>query len=305
MNMKQIEFVLTIAEEGSINKAAQKLYQSQSNLSTALRNLEEDLGQPLFERNGNGTVLTTFGKDFIMVAQPVYNQYKMLNDFLDSASQPTPTRFSVAVQNFRFAATLFSEICQKYEAAPHAFSFLEGSMFEVIDMVSAHEAELGLIVVPSYDQKLIMYTLKQKEIRYKCLAKVRASVMMRAGHPLLKNGKETIDPAELRNYPIIRFPDTSYTTFPDWNALSLNNSKKQIIVSDRGSLYEILTSTNAFTLGAHKGSAYEKSPDYPGIKVVHLAGFDNPLEIGCIQLSNYRLSAIAEEYLAMLQEALK
>ena len=32
---------------------------------------------------------------------------------------------------------------------------------------------------------------------------------------------------------------------------------------------------------------------------------DNPLEIGCIQLSNYRLSAIAEEYLAMLQEALK
>ena len=305
MNMKQIELVIAVAEEGSINKAARKLYQSQSNLSTSLKNLEKELGQPLFERKGNGMELTIFGKDFIAVSLPVYNQYKMLNDFLDSLHRTAPARFSIASQNFRFAAMLFSEMCKKYEEQSYSFSFLEGSMSEVIDMVNNHEAELGLIVIPSSDQKLIQYTLKQKNLRYTCLAKVEASVQVREGHPLTKGGRETISPDELLNYPIIKLSDTSYTSFPDWITLDLSNNEKQITVSDRSSLYEILARTDAFSLGAHKESAYKKYPDYPDIKILHLKGHNESLEIGCVQSLDHRLSGIAEEYLHMLRDALK
>lgn len=305
MNMKQIELVLAVASEGSINKAAQKLYLSQSNLSTSLKNLEKEFGQPLFERTSKGVVLTPFGKNFITIAQPVYKQYKLLDDFLDSAQHPTLARLSVASQNFRFATSFFSDICQKNSSSNYSFSYMEGSMFEVINMVHSREAELGIIVLPSYDQKLILYMLKQNDIRYECLTRVVPSVMVREGHPLAQNGKTAIDPADLRGYPIIKYPDESYTAFSDWNALGFSNSKKQIVINSRGALFEILGRTDAFTLGANKASAYKKTPDYSGVKTLHLAVYNHMLEIGYIQSAGHSLSAIATEYLNSIRDALK
>ena len=50
MNLRQIENILTIAEEKNITKAAEKLYISQPALNQQLLNLEKELGTPLFQR---------------------------------------------------------------------------------------------------------------------------------------------------------------------------------------------------------------------------------------------------------------
>ena len=51
MNWNQLQYVITIAEEKSITKAAQKLYISQPSLSLSIQALEKETGIPLFERN--------------------------------------------------------------------------------------------------------------------------------------------------------------------------------------------------------------------------------------------------------------
>ena len=52
MTIQQIRYALEIAETGSINKAAEKLFVSQPSLTNALRELEKSLGITIFNRSG-------------------------------------------------------------------------------------------------------------------------------------------------------------------------------------------------------------------------------------------------------------
>ena len=54
MTLNQLNYVITIAEQGSINKAAQQLYISQPSLTSAVQELERELGIVLFHRSGRG-----------------------------------------------------------------------------------------------------------------------------------------------------------------------------------------------------------------------------------------------------------
>ncbi len=60
-----IEYVIAIAEEGSLNKAAEKLFISQPALSQRLKKLEDELGTELFRRENSGLVITDAGRVYI------------------------------------------------------------------------------------------------------------------------------------------------------------------------------------------------------------------------------------------------
>lgn len=65
MDTKIIEYVIMIAEEKSLSKAAEKLYISQPALSQRLQKLEKELGTPLFRRDNAGMVITDAGRIYI------------------------------------------------------------------------------------------------------------------------------------------------------------------------------------------------------------------------------------------------
>ncbi len=54
MTLQQLQYVLTIAQEGSITKAAHVLYKSQPNISNAIHELEEELQIQIFKRTPKG-----------------------------------------------------------------------------------------------------------------------------------------------------------------------------------------------------------------------------------------------------------
>ena len=58
MDIKYFEYVIEIVECGSINKAAQNLQMLQPNLSVCIKNLEQELGFPIFRRQHRGIRLT-------------------------------------------------------------------------------------------------------------------------------------------------------------------------------------------------------------------------------------------------------
>ena len=69
MDTKQIEYILNIAEENNITKAAEKLYITQSALNQQLLKLEKELGTPLFHRSRSHWGLTEAGRIYIEGAQ--------------------------------------------------------------------------------------------------------------------------------------------------------------------------------------------------------------------------------------------
>ena len=65
MDTKQIEYILKIAEENNITKAAEKLFITQSALNQQLLKLEKELGTPLFHRSRTNWRLTEAGEIYI------------------------------------------------------------------------------------------------------------------------------------------------------------------------------------------------------------------------------------------------
>jgi len=71
MQLRNIEYVLSIAETGSFSKSAKKLYISQPALSQTIQRLEEELGAKLFVRGSNETSLTRAGELFVDDAKKI------------------------------------------------------------------------------------------------------------------------------------------------------------------------------------------------------------------------------------------
>ncbi len=84
LNYHHLRYFRAIATEGSLTKAAQHLKLSQSALSVQLRSLEENLGQPLFERKHKALVLTEAGRIALEYADSIFRSGEELTDLLQN-----------------------------------------------------------------------------------------------------------------------------------------------------------------------------------------------------------------------------
>ena len=99
MTLQQIKYVLTIAKIGSMTQAAEQLFISQPSLSTAVHELEKEVGITIFLRSGKGVVPTPEGEDFLMYARQVYQQYELLQEKY-SAGGSVKRKFGVSMQHY-------------------------------------------------------------------------------------------------------------------------------------------------------------------------------------------------------------
>ena len=76
MDLRELDYIVTVANEGSISRAAEKLFMAQSSLSQAVRPFEQDLGTPIFVRTARGVRPTSAGEAFIFHARQILQQYQ-------------------------------------------------------------------------------------------------------------------------------------------------------------------------------------------------------------------------------------
>ena len=69
--LQQLRYLIAVAEYGSINAAARELFATQSNLSTAIKDLEQELGVTIFTRSNRGVALTNDGTELLGYARQV------------------------------------------------------------------------------------------------------------------------------------------------------------------------------------------------------------------------------------------
>ncbi len=71
LSNKNFKYVLAVAEEKTVQAAADRLFISQPSLSRFIKDLEARIGIPLFERIGNRLILTPAGKEYVEVAKKI------------------------------------------------------------------------------------------------------------------------------------------------------------------------------------------------------------------------------------------
>src|SRR5689334_21597479 len=71
MELRHLRYFVAVAEEENVSRAALKLHLSQPALSRQIRDLEDEIGFPLFERSAKSVALTAAGKLFLTEAKAV------------------------------------------------------------------------------------------------------------------------------------------------------------------------------------------------------------------------------------------
>ena len=113
MTVQQLRYVVAVAEAGSITEAARQLFLSQPSLSSAIKELEGEIGRPLFLRGRTGITLTREGMEFLGYARQVLRQMEVLEDRY-VAKRPEKVRFGVSAQHYTFAENAFVELVKEY-----------------------------------------------------------------------------------------------------------------------------------------------------------------------------------------------
>ena len=80
MTDRQLRYLVTLASEGNMTAAAQRLFISQPSLSYLLAHVEKELGIALFNRNTNPISMTYAGERYIAAAQKILGVQRELED---------------------------------------------------------------------------------------------------------------------------------------------------------------------------------------------------------------------------------
>ena len=107
MNLLHLKYVISIAENGSINKAAEELHVAQPNLSRVVREMEGELGIRFFHRSSRGMLLTPDGELFVNQARKILEQVDEMES-LYKERKAGKLRFSISVPRASYISDAFA-----------------------------------------------------------------------------------------------------------------------------------------------------------------------------------------------------
>src|SRR2546430_11962329 len=90
LEIRHLKLVAAVAETGSVTRAGNRLHLTQSALSHQLRDAEEQLGTPLFERRSGRMLLTAAGERLLCSARTVLEELERAEKEIQNGNGKTP-----------------------------------------------------------------------------------------------------------------------------------------------------------------------------------------------------------------------
>lgn len=248
MTLQQLRYVVMIAEKGSINEAAKTLYISQPSLTNALKELEKEMMLSIFSRTNKGVVISNEGDEFLGYARQVIEQSDLLEERYKSKEQSTK-RFSVSTQHYSFAVNAFVDVIREYDSEKYDFILRETQTREIIEDVSRHKSEIGVLYVSEINKIVITKIIQQHQLKFEELFEAKPHVFISKNHPL--KDKESINIEDLKQYPYLSFEQGEYNSFYySEEIISTLDRDKNIKVRDRATLFNLLVGLNGYTVSS-------------------------------------------------------
>ena len=291
MTLQQLKYVIEIAETGSMNVAAKKLFVSQPSLSTAIRELERDVHISIFERTAKGVVITAEGEEFLGYARQIINQVELLEDkYMDTSS--IKKKFGVSAQHYSFAVKAFVEMVKGFDMNQYEFAIREARTHDVIHDVVTGKSEIGILYTNEFNEKVLKKLFKDNQLEFTKLFTCDGYVYLWKRHPLAE--KKVIELSELQEYPCLSFEqgDNNSFYFAE-EILSTYDFKKTIKSNDRATNLNLMVGLNAFTLCSGIICEELNGSDFIAVKLAENVSMD----IGYIKRAHLNMSEIGNIYI--------
>ncbi len=295
MTLVQLKYIITVAEQGNITRAAKELFLSQPSLTAAIRELENELGIEIFARTNKGVSLTPEGEEFLSYARQVMDQIQLIEGRYGS-NAPIKHEFCVSTQHYSFAVEAFVELIKQFGGEQYDFRIRETKTHELIDDVAHLRSAVGVLYLNEFNRAVLQKTIKENELTFHSLFVAKPHVFVSAFSPLAKKTVLTLE--DLAPYPRLSYEQGEHNSFYfSEEILSTMECKKDIMVSDRATLFNLLIGLNGYTICS---GVINRTLNGENIIAIPLA-VDDYMEIGYI--THNRL--IPDKLTAFYIEALK
>lgn len=303
MTIQQLKYTITIANQGSFNKASEVLYISQPSLTESIKELEKELNITIFYRSGKGVTLTNEGVEFLAYARELYGQFEnVLERYGENESRKKI--FSVSTQHYSFAVKSFVELVKKLDTSEFDFAIREEQTHKVIDDVINMNSEIGILYLSSFNMPVIGKLLRQNHLEFHELISCEAYVYLWKGHPLADNERISFD--ELKDYPCLSFEQGGNGSMYFAEEILASYPYPRIIrATDRATMLNLMIGLGGYTLCS--GIICEELNGSDFIAVPFAPDDAHPgetMKVGYITKKNLLLSKVGKMYIEELKRTL-
>ncbi|MUK26853.1 LysR family transcriptional regulator [Aliivibrio fischeri] len=182
--LDQLNAFVTSVKCGSFSAAARQMGKAQSRISTAISNLETDLGFELFDRSARLPVLTQDGEDMFVEAQAILEQCERLQARADTVATGEEIALTVALDE-AVPIDVFEDFFQKISAKFPLLklTIINGSQADIARWVDEKKADLGF---------LFRVNVLSDSLEYLSLGFFNQALIVSPEHPLTQFEKPTL-----------------------------------------------------------------------------------------------------------------
>jgi DNA-binding transcriptional LysR family regulator len=146
MELRQLEYLVAVAEEANFTRAAQRVHISQSGVSAQIRQLEHDLGATLIDRSGRTATLTQAGEAAVKGAREILAASAALRQAVEEVTGLLGGRLTVGMVTACTITALFDALATFHRAHPRvAITLLEDDSATLVERVHAGALDIALI----------------------------------------------------------------------------------------------------------------------------------------------------------------
>ena len=189
--------------------------------------------------------LTADGTEFLryataLSAQDEFIRTRYANDRHDA-------RLDVVTQHYDFVADVFAGLVRDLEASCYRLSLREKQTFEVIEEVALGKVDLGVLAIKEEGAGILKRYLSEKGLLFTPFLTARPHVYLRRDHPLV--GHERLTALQLKGYPFVTYEQGDHNVSFFAEEIELPPQNRQIEISDRATLMNLLLASDGYTLG--------------------------------------------------------
>ncbi len=198
MNLKQLTYVLAVAETKNFTRAAAQCHVVQSALSHQIAKLEEELGHALFQRNHRHVSLTQAGLAMIEPAKAMLAAKQALLDAVHAAQDEVVGQLVLGTISALGGLDLFACLRQFHQQHPKVSNRLYMAMSgQLLTDLRQQKADIVFIGVPPDDQSMAPWP-------HQLLCTEELVAIMAPSHALAQHRQLSL--ASLGQYPFVDYP---------------------------------------------------------------------------------------------------
>ena len=190
-SLEQLEAFIAAIDKGSFSAAARSLGKAQSRVSTAIANLEIDLGVVLFDRTGKLPVLTEDGKELEGSVRDVLKQCRKMQNKADTISRTEQRHLRLIVEELVSPRIIGEVLADFYHQFPEVLvEVFWGAIGDVQEQLDAQNVDIGVAIPP--------FGVPNDKYSWRILAPLKFVPMISPKHPLA--AKKNLEPEDVQGY---------------------------------------------------------------------------------------------------------